>query len=129
MNSARALELVGLSPRMEMTLGRPEIRVGLIDGPVTANHQGLNALNIHEVRPSSPIACFRTGSAACIHGTFVAEVLKAIRGGTAPAIAPNCTLLVRPIFSEGAAIKEQMPSATPEELAAAMVKAVKKKSE
>ena len=55
MNSARALDFVGLSPLMEMTSGRPEIRVGLIDGPVTVNHQGLNALNIHEVNPNSPI--------------------------------------------------------------------------
>jgi hypothetical protein len=113
----------------EITSGRPEIRVGLIDGPVTVNHQGLNALNIHEVSASTPIACFWTGSAACIHGTFVAGILKAIRAGTAPAIAPNCTLLVRPVFSEGAAVKEQMPSAAPEELAAAMVETIKRKEE
>jgi hypothetical protein len=126
MDSARALDFVALSPLMEITSGRPEIRVGLIDGPVTVNHQGLNALNIYEVSPSSTIACFRTGSAACVHGTFVAGILKAIRGGAAPAIAPNCTLSCV-LFSEGAAVKEQMPSATPEELAAAMVETIRKK--
>jgi hypothetical protein len=70
---------------------------------------------------------FWTGSAACIHGTFVAAILKAIREGTAHAIAPICTLLVRPFFSEGAAVKEQMPSATPKELTAAMVETIKMK--
>jgi subtilisin family serine protease len=39
----------------------------------------------------------------------------------APAICPNCRILVRPIFAEGAEGGERLPSATPAELAAAIV--------
>jgi subtilisin family serine protease len=39
----------------------------------------------------------------------------------APAICPDCTLLVRPIFAKGTPSDAQMPSATPSELAAAIV--------
>lgn len=42
----------------------------------------------------------------------------------APAICPGCTLLLRPIFAEAATGNGQMPSATPEELAEAIVDGV-----
>src|SRR5262249_21329524 len=60
-------------------------------------------------------------SAACLHGTFVAGILAAKRGSGAPAICPNCTLLVRPIFAETKATNDEMPSAMPEELAQAIL--------
>ena len=47
-------------------------------------------------------------------------MLCAKRGSSAPAICPDCTLLVRPIFTETPAANAQMPSATPEELATAI---------
>jgi subtilisin family serine protease len=58
---------------------------------------------------------------ACQHGTFVAGVLSAKRGTSAPAICPDCTLLVYPIFSETASSNMQVPSARPGELAAAIL--------
>jgi len=42
----------------------------------------------------------------------------------APAICPGCTLLLRPIFAETAKGNGHMPSATPEELAEAIVDSV-----
>jgi hypothetical protein len=48
----------------------------------------------------------------------VAAILVGDRGSVAPAIAPACTLLVRPIFSETPA--SGMPSATADELAVAI---------
>ena len=66
-------------------------------------------------------ACTQANSAACLHGTFVAGILSAKRGSVAPAICPNCTLLVRPIFAETAAANGEMPSAMPEELAQAIL--------
>ena len=98
--------------------------IGLIDGPVAISHPDLNINNIREVSGSSPGACSRASSAACMHGTFVAGILCARRGSAAPAIAPNCTLLVRPIFPESAANNGQMPSATPEELSSAIIETI-----
>lgn len=42
----------------------------------------------------------------------------------APAICPDCTLLVRPIFIESVAQNGEMVSATPEELATAMIESI-----
>src|SRR5262249_25481434 len=64
--------------------------------------------------------CSRAESAACVHGTAVAGILFARRGSPAPAICPDCTLLVRPIFSEASTLAEQVPTASPEELAEAI---------
>lgn len=119
-----ALDLVKLTALMEITGGRPEITVGLIDGPVAMKHSDLAGENIREIPGKLSGACARASSAACLHGTFVAGILSAKRGTAAPAICPNCTLLVRPIFAERAPGNGQVPSATPEELAAAIIECV-----
>jgi subtilisin family serine protease len=117
---------------MERTTGRPEVIVGLIDGPVSIDHPDLAAEMIREIRGGRGAACSVSSSAACAHGTFVAGVLGAKRDSVAPAICPGCSLLVRPIFpehdsSEGPARRSHsnpMPSATPEELAEAILDTV-----
>jgi subtilisin family serine protease len=119
-----ALDLVKLTPLMERTSGRPEIKVGLIDGPVVVDHPELATESIQEVPGKLSGACAQASSAACMHGTFVAGILCAKRNSSAPAICPNCTLLVRPIFSETISGNGQLPSATPEELAAAIVECI-----
>ncbi len=87
------------------------------------NHSDLVCENIREV-PSKSGSCSQASSAACMHGTFVAGILSAKWGSAAPVICPNCTLLVSPIFSESVQKSGQMPSATPEELAAAIIETV-----
>ena len=79
MHSVDALELVRLTPLMERTAGRPEVLIGLIDGPVALNHPELEIKNIREVTGTWPGACSRANSAACVHGTFVAGILSATR--------------------------------------------------
>jgi subtilisin family serine protease len=118
------LELVNLARVMGLTAGRPEIMVGLIDGPVVTDHADLTAKNLREAAGERHGTCARPSSAACLHGTFVAGVLCAKRGSTAPAICPNCTLLVRPIFAETAQGDLESPNAPPEELAAAITECV-----
>ena len=118
-----SLDLVKLTALMQLTSGRPEITIGLIDGPVVMNHPELMSENIRAVLGKSG-ACAQASSVACLHGTFVAGILSAKRGSAAPAICPNCTLLVRPIFSETVQEGGQMPSATPEELATAIIETV-----
>lgn len=115
-------DLVGLSPLMARTSGRPEILIGLIDGPVALDHPDLAAENIRELPGKLQAACGDAShAAACAHGTFIAGILLARRMSVAPAICPGCSLLVRPIFSEARANGEQMPSASAEELADAIV--------
>ena len=118
------LDLIRLTPLLQRTHGRPEVKIGLIDGPVALNHPDLATENIQEVPEEFAGACALSSSAACQHGTFVAGILLAKRGSTAPAICPSCSLLVRPIFRETNSGNGQMPSATPQELAAAIVDTV-----
>jgi subtilisin family serine protease len=117
-------DLVGLSPLMARTSGRPEIPIGLIDGPVALGHPDFATENIRQIPGKLPAACGDAGDAACAHGTFIAGILLARRMSTAPAICPGCSLLVRPIFSEAPANGEQMPSASAEELADAIVEVI-----
>jgi len=119
-----ALELVRLLPLMARTAGRPEITIGLIDGPVVLDHPDLATEDIREVPGEFAGACALSSSAACQHATFIAGILLAKRGSAAPAICPGCSLLVRPIFRETNSANGQMPSATPQQLALAIVETV-----
>lgn len=117
------LDLVKLTALMERTAGRPAVKIAMIDGPVVTSHPDLARENLREVTPHAG-ACTETKSAACMHGTFVAGILAARRNSPAPAICPSCTLLIRPIFAEKTAGSEQMPSATPRELATAIIQCI-----
>ena len=115
------LDLVRLAALMERSQGRPEIVVASVDGPVALNHPDLAGGSIRELPGKPRGACSLADSVACTHGTFVAGILSARRGSVAPAICPGCTLLLRPIFVESLSGKLQMPSASPEELAQAII--------
>jgi hypothetical protein len=45
--SSGNLDLVGLPPLMARTSGRPDISIGLIDGPIAVDHPELSPGNIH----------------------------------------------------------------------------------
>ncbi|WP_211167671.1 S8 family peptidase [Pseudanabaena yagii] len=124
MKQINPLDLVKLTPLMELTSGRPEVVVGLIDGSVLKQHPELVSANIREVSGNLSGQCVQASSTACIHGTFVAGILVGTRNSLAPAICSNCTLLVRPIFAETLSGKEQMPSATPSDLATAIIESI-----
>jgi subtilisin family serine protease len=119
-----ALDLVGLSQLMKRSSGRSEITIALIDGPVALDHPDLAGTSIRELTAKLPSACTRLDGAACTHATFVAGMLSGRRGSAAPAICPDCTLLVRPIFSDATNVNVQMPATTPEALADAIVDSV-----
>jgi subtilisin family serine protease len=118
------LELVNLTTLMACTSGSPEVKIGLIDGPVATQHPDLPVEQFQKTSGVYSASCTQANSAACLHGTFVAGILSAKRSSPAPAICPDCTLFVRPIFSEAALGREQMPSATPEELATAIIECI-----
>jgi subtilisin family serine protease len=121
--AAHPLELVNLRPLMELTQGNPEVVVALLDGPVLATHPDLSE------RTARALVVNGEGEApcrgpACTHGTFIAGILSARRGSDAPAICPECTLMVRPIFSDAETASALQPSALPQQLAAAIAAAV-----
>jgi subtilisin family serine protease len=118
------LDLVALTPVMKLTSGSAEIVIGLIDGPVLTHHSDLVSERIRTIPGNTEGRCTRAETVACVHGTFIAGILCAKRDSAAPAICPGCTLLVRPIFPETTLRNEPLPSATPEELAAAIIECV-----
>ncbi len=118
------VDLVGLRPLMDQSEGGPDIAIGLIDGPVATGHPDLTATSVRHLRSPQTERQASVNSVACGHGTYVAGILSARRSSAAPAICPGCTLLVRPIFLEASAGAAEMPSATPDELADAIVECI-----
>jgi len=119
-----ALDLVRLPPLLQRTRGSPQVTIGLIDGPVRSDHPDLAHARIRPVSDAAGAACSRAGSEACRHGTFVCGILCAERGSVAPAICPECTVLVRPVFAEAPPGGETSPTTTPGELAAAILECI-----
>jgi subtilisin family serine protease len=109
---------------MDRARGSPEVVIALVDGPVAVGMAALRAGRISEVSGAPGAACATRDSYACQHGTFVAAILIAERGSPAPAICPDCTLLVYPVFPEATEGPGAMSYATPEELAAAIAASV-----
>jgi hypothetical protein len=108
----KSLGLIKLNKLIELSSGIPEIKLGLIDGPIAVEHPDLVNSNICEIQSNSA-ACTKTRSEACTHGTFVIGMLSSKRDSAAPSICPNCTILVRPIFLEST----EPVNASPKELA------------
>jgi subtilisin family serine protease len=86
----QALDLTGLRPVMERGEGRADVRIGLIDGPIALDHPDLADAHIETLGGAD---------ADQAHGTFVAGVLCAARGGEAMAICPGCTIVHLPLFA------------------------------
>jgi subtilisin family serine protease len=117
------VELVKLGALTKRTSGSANLAVALLDGPVATNHPDLAGASIRDLPGIEGIRCAQAESSACVHGTFVAGILVARAGSPAPAICPGCTLVVRPIFSESTN-GWQTPTATPSELARAVIECV-----
>ena len=121
------LNQTGLQSLMNVSTGDPDVVIGIIDGPVDLNHSALQTSNIKTVRNSQVGACKNATSIACSHGTFIAGILCARRGLPAPAICPNCKIILNPIFRESDNIIEKgmmIPTATAEELSNAIIETV-----
>lgn len=113
------IDMVRLVPLMARSRGRPEVAIGLIDGPVETRHPDLAHLRAGLLPAAGGAACRSPASGACRHGTFVAGILAGRRGSPAPSIAPGCTLLIHPVFAEAGPAGDT-PRAPPGALAEAL---------
>jgi subtilisin family serine protease len=126
---------------MNISEGDSSITIGLIDGPLYMDHPAFEGSIIKAITESQLGECKSADNISCIHGTFIAGILCAKRGLSAPAICPGCTLLLRPIFIDkfqtkiynDIKSKEEnqgndiyFPSSNPEELAKSIVEVVDK---
>lgn len=109
-----------MQPLMERTQGAPEVVIGLIDGPVALDHAHLQEARVLPATEERISTCSLDPGPACRHGTFIAGMLAGSPDSATPGICPNCTFLIRPIFSEPAARSAWLPSAAPADLAAAI---------
>jgi subtilisin family serine protease len=91
----------GIQLLWEETLGEPEVRVALLDGPVDVGHPSLSGARLLPLPTSVPNIA-GNGVASC-HGTSVASVIFGQHGaGSVRGLAPRCTGLLLPIFSDNA---------------------------
>jgi subtilisin family serine protease len=127
---------------MDLSRGRPDITIGLIDGPVDLSHPDFQEARIETVIESNNTKCTNARSIPCIHGTFIAGILCAKGNSPAPGICSNCKILSRPIFMErkqsellpNASINNALlnknnesnfiPTSNPEELSHAIIETV-----
>jgi subtilisin family serine protease len=121
------LEQVRLHSLMKVSKGRPEIVIGVIDGPVDFDHPSFKGARLKATKESELGACKTTSSVACTHGTFVVGILSGKRGSLAPAICPETTIILHPIFNEysyGSHQEVALPNSTPRELSDAIIETV-----
>lgn len=111
---------------MNMSRGDYGISVGIIDGPVDLCHSAFNNSRIRMAAKSESTKCRDADSMSCIHGTFVTGILASKKGSAAPAICPNCEIILRPIFydTHGKGGSYQFPRSTPQELATAIIQVI-----
>lgn len=121
----RAVRSANLLSLMERSQGSPEVRIGLLDGPVAVQHAAFARAHLIPIEGPFREASFDLNSPACTHGTFVAGVLVADRNAGAPSICPGCSLVVNPIFREASGDGDyRMPTATADALADALKRTV-----
>jgi subtilisin family serine protease len=92
------LKQTRLEMLMSLCTGDPRIIIGLIDGPVDFSHPALQGSKIRTIKDSQLAACKSASNVACSHGTFIAGILSSKRGLAAPAICPDCEVILNPIF-------------------------------
>lgn len=124
------LDLVGLTKLMKLSKGNQQIVIGLIDGDVKINHPDLIGTNIKNISKQMNEVSSQSEDVSQVHGTFVAGILSGKRGSVAPSICPDCTLLVRPIFTKTISTSERdyLLRTSCEELATAIIEVIEKGS-
>ena len=111
---ANPLAQVGLDRLMAVTSGRPEIVVGLIDGPIAMDHPGFDGGRIRLMTAARPVRRHRRPPPAT--GRSSRRPRRTPRRDGAGDLS-GCSLLSRPVFADDA---KGDVRATPDALAAAI---------
>jgi subtilisin family serine protease len=116
---------------MNISSGHPDITIGIVDGPVDFTHPAFQESRIRAVKDSQLVACKKASDIACAHGTSVTGILSAKRGLSAPAICPDCEIILNPIFRKKDTTNKInnndiifLPSTTSEELSSAIIETI-----
>jgi subtilisin family serine protease len=104
------LTLTTLNRLMELSSGSRKIVIGIIDGPINFKHRDLQEAHLRTVNESQLVECQNADSIACLHGTFITGMLCSKRGSVAPAICPECEIIIHPLFQENGIINNNINS-------------------
>src|SRR5262249_1117201 len=96
--TSRSLE--GLPELWQETLGDPAITVAVLDGPVDLSHPCFVGARLTTL--SSAVSASATSGRMSAHGTHVTSLIFGQPGTPLFAIAPRCSGLIVPIFSDEA---------------------------
>lgn len=102
----------GLSLLWERTLGRPSVRIAVLDGTVDTSHAALRGARLKCVGPPN-----RNQRTASSHGTHVASLIFGQHSGPIKGVAPKCSGIIIPVFPD---IDHEEPRCTEADLARAI---------
>jgi hypothetical protein len=91
--------LPGLTDLWAETMGDPEIRVAILDGPVDDTHPCLAGASIERL-PTLVSDEAAPGQIMSVHGTHVASIILGQHQGPIEGISPGCHGLILPVFRE-----------------------------
>jgi subtilisin family serine protease len=104
------LILTTLNRLMEFSSGSRKIVIGIIDGPVDFKHTDLQEAQLKTVNEFQLVECQNADSISCLHGTFITGMLCSKRGSVAPAICPECEVIIHPLFHDNGLINKNINS-------------------
>lgn len=90
-------DIAGLASLQAETMGRPEIVVAVVDGPVDVDHQVFRGAALESLPGESFLSADESDSTAA-HGTHVASIIFGQPGTEVTGVAPAVTGLIVPIF-------------------------------
>jgi cyanobactin maturation PatA/PatG family protease len=90
--------LIGLRSLQNATLGKPEVCVGVLDGPVDLSHPCFDGANVR--RLNTLVQDPAGGGPMSVHGTHVTSVIFGQPGSPVAGIAPHCQGVVAPVFDD-----------------------------
>jgi subtilisin family serine protease len=96
--SSDPLLVTGLRALMSVSSGSADIVIGLVDGPVAADHPALVDAKLHALSEGA-ICSIAPHTYACAHGTAVAGLLASSADAPVNGICPDSPIVVSPIFS------------------------------
>ena len=97
--TTRVPGLAGLDLLRSETSGDPRIRIAVLDGPVDVSHPCFSGANLTSLTTLAPGGA-KDGPASQ-HGTHVASIIFGRAGSAVSGIAPGCSGIIIPVFSDG----------------------------